>query len=475
VADELLRAGKHEEASAIAQSLLAGPEIDALEEAERYRAVWITALSAAKRKDFLQAHELFVVLTDTGMADAAAWVRRADSAANLENWDDAMYALTVLAKNRTDNFGGRNYDDWLTRTVLNESAHDPALKLKRVKYMEALFDSGYTQQFGGQPSAIWRELAAAELELGDLEKARSVARRITSGRELVRIIVDKRFDALVAAEPSLRDVLGATTREKERLSAVVAANPRRLDVLALHLMPTLYELGEFKAILNTCNSVIQNVERSKKEPAYDDVDTHLAWIHEMRATALSALGKPEKGLKTRGKWLEAGEHAKSRTSLAINQASHLVRQGRPKEALQTIEGIDWSKGLTTYGRTQLQHVRLIAFLQLGQKEEADSVLAWFREHRLESPATAQSAFVQAGDLEAASEMLRMLIENPATRSEALVSVQGFMVPPGQRAGMTANEQIWVENYATLLAREEVRETIDRFGRRMAFPIYDIGN
>jgi len=466
------RAGNCDAAAKIVEKELFGSNgFQTLGPEEKYYAVWISAYCAEQRKDFLRAHEGYLVLTATELADVNAWVGRASASQNLENWDDALLALTTVAKRWPDTFKNEEYLGWATGLVLHQTTGDASLRSRRIDLMNAMFESNYTLPFGRQPSEVWLEIVADAMGRHDLARARAISKRITDNAALVQLNVDRRFDELVAAEPSLRDVLGATKRENNRLSAEVAKHPRSLELLTSYCV-TLYALGDFEEILRISTSAIEKVEHAPAPaPPFDDIEAQFGWMYELRARALAALGKQGEGAKIRESWNTAARNSPNQSSDSINLAFQMARAGNPKEALHILDGVDWANGLMPYGRMQLQGVRLDAFLQLGRKDDVETVLAWIREHQQDAPATAQTAFLLAGDLDSAAMVLRSRLENPTTRGEALASLQRFKLPPGTPVDPTGLEKSSRETFTRLMARPDVVAALDKYGRRLSFPIY----
>jgi hypothetical protein len=117
---------------------------------------------------------------------------------------------------------------------------------------------------------------------------------------------------------------------------------------------------------------------------------------------------------------------------------------------------------------QLQYVRYAAYLQLGDRKNADDVLAWFREHAGDSRQTAQDAFVEGGDLDSAAAMLVSRLHDVTERADALFNVQDFAL-----AARTAREREFDGRRAALLARADVAAAIAEVGGREKFPIHVI--
>jgi hypothetical protein len=263
-------------------------------------------------------------------------------------------------------------------------------------------------------------------------------------------------------------------RQKQWFAAKMASNPRSLELVTSYC-DALFTLGEFKELLKVSSAALDKVARAPKEiPPYDDLDKWLGWTYNLKSIALSGHGREKEGTQILADWRTDPRNTQSKVSQAINLGALQNYAGKPEEALQALEGIDWVKGLSAYGRLQFQEVRLDAYLQLGRQDEADTVLAWFHEHQLESPATAQLAFLKAGDLDAAAAVLVARLENSDTRAEALASMQEFKSVKHGHVRRSEYQQRVKAYYGKLYSRADVLAAIAKYGRIESFPVYNTG-
>jgi tetratricopeptide (TPR) repeat protein len=312
------------------------------------------------------------------------------------------------------------------------------------------------------------ELVEDALAHDDLGRARTVAARMTGTDSLIAMRIDHRFDALVAADPKLFDVRAAAEREVKRLRAAVAKNPKALGALT-QLLYAQYATGEFDAVLARSNDAISRAARgTEKNPAYDDLADQLNWIYNQKSLALRALGRWDDSLAAMRSGSAAGEKGSANVSQTINLGYFLVEMGRPKDALAETDRVDWNRGVSPYGRMQLQYVRCAAYLQLGQKDEVDKVLAWFREHEIDSKQTAQAAYMESGDQAGAAALLIARLRDPDDRALAMLEVQDYRELP--QSEQDRKTRILRDQ---LLARPDVVAAIDAVGRREKQPVYTL--
>ena len=93
--------------------------------------------------------------------------------------------------------------------------------------------------------------------------------------------------------------------------------------------------------------------------------------------------------------------------------------------MKSLEGIDWARSLSGFGRMQLQHVRLRAYLQLGNREEAEKVFVYLRENKIDAPDTWQEAMLDWGDVDGAAALYIARLRDPEDRGVGAVRRADF--------------------------------------------------
>jgi hypothetical protein len=117
---------------------------------------------------------------------------------------------------------------------------------------------------------------------------------------------------------------------------------------------------------------------------------------------------------------------------------------------------------------QLQHVRLNAYLQLGDRAEAEKVFVYIRENKLDAPDTWQEAMLDWGDVDGAAAHYITRLRDPDQRAAALYAAQDFKPLP-----RLPREAAGIERWQALLKRPDVAAAIDEVGRREQFAIYNL--
>jgi tetratricopeptide (TPR) repeat protein len=463
---QALLADKFAEAADEIEAVLAMPEFAALEDSVQFHVFLFGAFADSGREDYLGAHEFMVLATEFPEAKAEHWFMRARYASWVDAWNDALTAVTTIAKRWPESMTSENA--LLVSRIAYRSREDGRNKAEVLDLLNALFTAKFTLEWGTQPDGLWHDLISDALERNDLKRAREIAKRVQDASTLLHMRADRRFDALVRAEPRTFDLEAAIERERKRLAKLAAANPRSLSVRVQYGY-TLLTAGRFAELLKLSADVIEkNAAAPEGAPAFDDIPDQLNWIYNHKAAALRALGRWEEALAVMEAGRRTEEEGSVNVSQAINLGWHYADFGRPQDALDALDGIDWAHSLSPYGRMQLQHVRYRAYLQLANTKEADDVLAYLREHREEAEGTWQLVLVDAGDFDGAAALLISRLRDPAQRYEALGEVQIYKPLP--RLPRQAEE---MARWEKLVTRADVAAAIAEVGRREIAPMYDV--
>ena len=463
-----LEAEKPAEALKLLEQAMAKPGFSNADPAIQYFALLVASFAAEAINDNAKAHEFLVAATRFPDADADLWTRRAGTASAIDQWEDAAQSLSTVAKKWPKELKDDEYHTWLVNRIARELGKLPQLRQRRVDLLNALFEADFKMRYGVEPSHLWLALATEAIERKDLKRAREVARRIVDSSTLVAMRIDKRFDALTSAEPKLFDVQAASEREARHLKNVMKENPKSLGVVVQYGY-ALQTLGQFDEMLALANGIISKVDKvPASSPPYEDIDDELNWIHNHKANALRALGRWDEAAAVLVAWERSDRNRDDKVSQAINLGFFYNEMGRPEDALKAVAGLDDSKGMSEYGRTQFQFVRFQANQQLGKEAETQQLVTWMRDHKDDSKETAQDALLEAGDIDGAAALMLARLNDADDRTGALAEIQIYaQVPRTERQKKT---DALTE---TLLARADVAAAIAQYGRRETFPIYSL--
>jgi tetratricopeptide (TPR) repeat protein len=461
-----LIADEFADASRLFDQVMATPAFREADTDLQYYTFLLASFAADGTDDHLSYHEYLVIATGFPKADGDTWLARSRAASILEKWSDCALALTMVARKWPGKLAGDEHQGWRIKKTVFELGRNPALRAQRTELLEALYQAEYKSELGVEPSHLWLMLATDALEQKDLSRAREISRRIKHSTILVSMRIDKRFDVLIAAEPRLRDVRAAADREAKYLKAVTKKRPKSLHALVQYAN-ALFTLGKFDTMLSLANDAIARMEEAPEDqPPYEDIDDNLNWLHNSKANALVALGRLEESAEVLANWERSDRNRADKVSQAINLGAAYNWMGRPDDALKAVDGLDWSRGMSEYGRMQYQRVRFRAYLLKGMDSEAREIVEWIREHQDDAPNTAQSTLLEIGDIDDAAALLVSRLRDVDKRAEALEEIQKYRETPhsDRYKEFEALEE-------SMLSRPDVAAVIAEYGRREKFPIY----
>jgi len=465
---DALDADKSADALKLLEKAIATPGFGDTESAIQYFAYLLGSFAAVGTGDNAKAHDFLVAASRFPDADAEVWTRRAQSEVLLGKPEDAAQSLMTVARKWPKDLKGDEYHNWLVNKTVRDLGKQPSLQKTRSDLVNTLFDAGYQTLYGREPSHLWLMAATDAIDRKDPKRAKEVTRRITNSSTLVAMRIDKRFDALTSSEPTLFDVQAAAGREVIQAQKAMKENPKSLGAIVVFGY-ALYTVGQFEEMLALSDSIIAKVDKAKgKEPLYEDIDEQLNWIYNHKASALRALGRFDEAAAVLQSWNDNQRNAGDKVSQAINLGFFYNEMGRPDDALKAVAGIDASKGMSEYGRTQYEFVRFQAFEQQKKTSEAEAIVAWMREHKDDSLETAQDTLMEAGDVDGAAALMISRLNDPDERSNALAGIQRYAQSPRTERLKELDGLSEV-----LLARPDVVAAIAQYGRRETFPIYSM--
>ena len=463
---QALLADKYVEAGQATDAIMRMSGFQGLDERLQFRTFYFAALAAAGRQDFLSAHEWMMAATQFDEAAAMQWMTRARYAMIIDALPDAAAALTAIA--------GRwpaalveddDHKDFVIRTAYR-LRRDPARHADYIALANALFAANFTGQYETQPDGLWSDLIVDALEHQNLARARELAARVENTDTILQMRIDKRFDPVVQPDPKRFDLAAAMQRHTKKLETQMKAAPRKLDGFVQYAYALLDE-GRYADVLAGCDAALKKIAKAPaKSPPYDDLDESLNWVYNHKAAALRELGRWDDALAVMEAGSRQSEHGSDNVSQAINLAFHYNDAGKPQKALDALAAVDWSHNLSPYGRMQLEYVRYVAYLQLGNHAESDKVLAYLQTHHAEADDAWQGAMLLSGDEDGAAAAFIEQLKDVGKRGEALKQAQDY--PPTR---MTPRMQDEHDRWAKLIARTDVRAAINEVGRIEKVPIH----
>ena len=273
---------------------------------------------------------------------------------------------------------------------------------------------------------------------------------------------DRRFDAMVAADPGHYDIETAAKLDEKQAQEISDAHPQILE-LKVHVAYTLLRLRDYGAMLAATDEVVSEIASTNfPQRLYSDFSDQYRRLLEARSTALQRLARPEEAVKDQLAASRMTEEGLKNVSQVIDLAELYCQLNRPREALTAIGDLG---ALSDYGRMQLEGVRLRAARQLNDEAQAARSMNFIAQHRADSPLTYEHALVRGGQMDAAAQSLIARLLDPKQRQDALRSVQDFPLVPG----IDAEQDITVQ-WKALIARADVQADVRKVGRAESYRI-----
>lgn len=331
----------------------------------------------------------------------------------------------------------------------------------RIALMGALFDAGWTDNGRGVDD-VWRELALLHLARGDRARADAVIAGIKDPMAIAKMRSDLRFDPLHASVARLPSVEAAAAAEVERLRALHAQLPNRVD-LAADLGTALLVAGRNAEALAASDTFLAALEAADSD-SFESLDDRI-WVMNNRAIALRRAGRFDEAAAQFERAGKLDENGGDNVSQRLNLGTFLCLIGRPADALRAVESVGTMSG---YGLMVQTAVRHCAARQLDDAAGAAKALAHLYDQRADARSIVVEELLRAGDLDRAAAELVRALEDPESRAQALESVQQFRrsMPLPAFPDMETRR-------TTLLARADVQAAIARVGRALRHDVFNV--
>lgn len=389
------------------------------------------------------------------------WSDRLAAAAKRHDAADELLCVTTI---------GRRWA-WALNTLphklIEQAARDSELARlgqSRTEMLQMLYDRRWRRNDGSEPSRWWSQLSLHLLEQNRRDEAFAVAAHITDPHVLIGLQADNRYVDIERSRLVERDILKASENELGRRQDAAKQSPRNLSQL-VRVAAGLMLLHRYKEILQLTDSVLQTEQRATPEsPPYEDLQRQIPWILDMRADALSALGRYEEALELLRR---AVQDAKGdRISHSLNLAVFLAKLNRPQEALAAIPTLE---DASVYGRAVAAMARVMIAMEMGDLTELNQALDDLRTLAQDYPGTRERALIVAGREDEAVAALVARLSDPDLRTDALVELQDYAEHPGP-----PRVTEWRQRLSALRNRPEVRREIATYGRIRRYPIAGVG-
>jgi tetratricopeptide (TPR) repeat protein len=436
------------------------PAFEQLKSAERHAALLVGGLAAVELDKVAEAHPLFVRSSAMPEADGDDWLGRLQTAYDLDKREDAIQSLTQLGRHWPEKLQELHFR--VVSEIVRNAHQVPAGEPMLYAVLDSLYVAKWTLPDSIEPSGMWRDLAALELDRQHFARAQEIMSRVQSPHVVVSMRIDRRFDRLREAVPQYFDVDAAVANELAMMRAIVQRSPRSLDAV-VQLTYSMLSAGLYDDVLATTAAVMGKIKGvSAKVAPYDDMEKQI-WILDNRARALAATQRWSEAEAEVRAAADRTEDGHPNVSNIINLAWFYAEAGRGDAALAALRNL--GQDVSPFGLMQMHAARHAAALQKGDVGIANESFAYLDKHRNDAPETWQWTLVCANRLDEAAALLIERLGNPVLRSEALDDLQDYTNP--QPASQRA---VWNARWAEIKNRPDVRRAIDAVGRIESFRI-----
>jgi tetratricopeptide (TPR) repeat protein len=373
----------------------------------------------------------------------------------LHDYADAARAAAKVARSWPDEL--RSYNDDAVFRLAREIQKPGGDPQAAEEFLAAMFDDKWKPESAFRTAdTLWFGLARLRLGHGDAAGAREAAAAIGDPETLIRMRSDKRFDALVAADPGHYDVMKAYDRLLAGERAASARMPDKLEGVN-RVTGILFTLNRMQESLDLLDAALARAKA--KSDAFGDADDQLNWSFNQRARVLFYLGRSDEGFRAMESGAAMKEGGQVNVSQAINLAGEYDAYDRPKDALRAIEKLG-PKDMSPYGTLSLEDTRACAYFELSDKTNLAETLDTMKAHAEDGIQPFLNTMLFIGDLDAASAYVIAHLEDASQRSDMLYFLQTYLPMPNA----TVRENTVHANWTALRTRPDVAAAIAKAGR-----------
>jgi hypothetical protein len=452
-ANQLLADREWPKALSALKSLIDSKSFSQLNEDLRYRVLMISGRTALDHGPPQLAYGYLIRVTSMRQATDSDWYARLRAAGKLEDKAGTIRALTVLVQRWPDRARQLDPDYILHMVRVAEQLRDgSALPL-----LQSLYEAHWKQKWDIEPSSSWRDLSLGLLEKGQVREANAVAAHVTDPYVLIAMRADRRFDAVVAANPAQFDIVAAADRAVEAFQAASETTPRSLE-LKWRLIGALLSRQHYEAALAASDSVLSDIRSTNfPERLFEDFADQQSTFLELRATALERLEHWDEAVAQMSAASLLTEKYSGNVDQIINLGALYCALGRPNECLSALGQL--TAKTSAFGDMRVEDVRLDAALQIGDMKQVNRSLSYMRAHRADAPRSYEDALLTANRVDgAAAELIRELLDK-YERQDALLSVQIFAPTPD-----TPRDMALEARRRAMIDRPDVQAAIQTVGR-----------
>lgn len=452
--------GADDRAFALLEQLTGSEDFESLPPETRRLGWYLLGLAGLRTDHYEVAHEALKKSSRMAGATNFDWILRMYAAREVHDVPDAVESLVALGLEFPANV--RTLDQDTVQSLLASTIGRQDGPELRFKVQDTLFEAEWSPPRSAfDPSALWRDYAAALLDRGQTERAGRAAALVTGVRDRIAMRADKRFDPIMRLITGPFDIRAAGEVELAAARARAEAAPKSLQG-QIDLAQALASLDRREEGIAVLDDAITRIRAAKasgvRDKPFDDDDDNLIWALNTKAYMLLRLKRDEEGLAVMTDAARRPESGQVNTSQALNLASIYVRMGRPHDALKWIAGVE---SMSDYGKGVMLNNSICAKVQLGDQTGAARDLVELRKLIIAIPGAVEDALICMNDPDGAAKMLIDRLAKPDTRLDALLDIQDYR--PSSYGWSFETE---MDRRRDLIRqRPDVQAEIDRVGHR----------
>lgn len=462
---ETLAAGDGVGADRILRRLINSPELNLVSEKLKRQVYLLYSRSTQAVDGAVASYGIVVDVTEMAAAQPEDWLLRMQLAQSTGEHRDAAASLAHVARTWPEEL--RLLDSGTVSTVIDGVLEDTEAYVALLQALVEAYDEMPLSE-----SALdrqWYLYAEFLLDRGDVSAATEAAHLVRYVPALIAMVVDRRFDVLVATSPDHFDIEAATDREIAEVRAMRAGHPALLSALLTEASALMRgnRLQEAVALLDS-NMRPPEDARSGTRTGWIDETQYLPWYLDSRAALLWRLGGVTEALAQlqEAKALPMTDGSPN-VNQTINLANFYGRSGQAERALAAVQGLE---NVSAYGEMEILHIRVLAAVANDDRTDLQTALNAMRRNRSDSQRLYQRSLIVAGQLDEAADVLIERLGNERTRAAALIEIQSYVDDSGGVPLATLDE-LYLERKRELLARPDVVAAIESVGRLMTFPVW----
>jgi len=378
---------------------------------------------------------------------------------------DRALAVVETASRNVAGIGWPELREFLDRETVGallQHFHGEHEEAKRVRLAGALFRIGWPGGDDKESADFLRTILMADrLRERDTAAAADFAAGISTPAHVLPMLVQTRYDSVLAPGRDRLELLQASLAERDRDTAAALAGTPQAQRRVLDRAQYLRSLGRNEEAL----ALLQPFNRDVA--ATVAAGEHGMWLVNESAYALLALGRSDEAVAVMRRLVAlpiAGNTAL--IAPAINHAEILAEAGRYQEALDHARALerDSAQYANDYGKAWISAAIVCALAGLDRSAEAAPELARLRGQSEINPAAATRAFLCVGDDDSAAALMVRRLESDEPDS-AILALQDYTLSRGN-----AQQGPLYRRLTALRDRPAVHAALGRVGRVMTLPL-----